>query len=127
MSSSPSPTPFFPLSRYFFNFFFLSLILLLRCFFFFLHRCHDLSPINIDKHPNEHATRMLCGFCSREQAYHPSTCCHCHANVVGNKSGNNGSFWEGGKGMRDKVKMSRKGIYYGFFPPTISLLEKKLF
>ena len=29
--------------------------------------------------------------------------------------------------MRDKVKMSRKGIYYGFFPPTISLLEKKLF
>lgn len=82
-------------------------------------RCHDLSPTNLDQHPNEHATRMLCGLCSREQAYHPSTCRHCHANLVGNKSGN--GFWEGGKGTRDRVKMNRKGKYLFFSPSPLPL------
>ena len=64
-------------------------------------RCHDTA----EEHPNEHANRMLCGFCSREQAYRPEDCGFCHSVLVGKKGG---GFWEGGKGTRDKVRMSRK-------------------
>jgi uncharacterized CHY-type Zn-finger protein len=64
-------------------------------------RCHDAEA----EHPNEHANRMICGFCSREQAYRPEDCQFCHSVLVGKKGG---GFWEGGKGMRDKVRMSRK-------------------
>ena len=65
-------------------------------------RCHDEAS----DHPNEHANRMICGFCSREQNYRPEDCAVCKASVI-KKAG--GGFWEGGKGTRDKVKMSRKG------------------
>lgn len=65
-------------------------------------RCHDAG----ESHPNEHANRMICGFCSREQNYRPDDCGICHASVV-KKAGS--GFWEGGKGTRDKVRMSRKG------------------
>ncbi|CRG84027.1 putative protein C18H10,09 [Talaromyces islandicus] len=64
-------------------------------------RCHDAAT----DHPNEHANRMICGFCSREQIYRPEDCAFCR-NVVVGKAGS--GFWEGGKGTRDKVKMSRK-------------------
>lgn len=30
-------------------------------------RCHDER----ENHPNEHANRMICGYCSREQNYRP--------------------------------------------------------
>ncbi len=54
---------------------------------------------------------VLCsGFCSREQIYRPEECGICHSTLVGKKGG---GFWEGGKGTRDKVKMSRKGEYGG--------------
>ncbi|OKL56354.1 hypothetical protein UA08_08530 [Talaromyces atroroseus] len=64
-------------------------------------KCHDAAT----DHPNEHANRMICGFCSREQHYRPETCGICK-NVLVGKAGS--GFWEGGKGTRDKVKMSRK-------------------
>ena len=66
-------------------------------------RCHDeqVDP----KHPNEHANRMICGFCSREQNYRPEDCGICRESLVGRKGG---GFWEGGKGTRDRAKMSRK-------------------
>ncbi|ERF74549.1 hypothetical protein EPUS_00679 [Endocarpon pusillum Z07020] len=64
-------------------------------------RCHDAT----EEHPNEHANRMICGFCSREQIYRPEDCIHCHSSVI-RKHG--GGFWEGGKGTRDKVRMNRK-------------------
>lgn len=67
-------------------------------------RCHDEGS----EHPNEHANRMICGFCSREQNYRPDDCGFCHASLV-KKVGS--GFWEGGKGTRDKGRMSRKGMW----------------
>ncbi|KAI4110907.1 MAG: hypothetical protein LQ339_000909 [Xanthoria mediterranea] len=64
-------------------------------------RCHDEN----ESHPNEHANRMICGYCSREQNYRPEDCGLCRATVVGKKGS---GFWEGGKGTRDKARMSRK-------------------
>ncbi|KAI4252972.1 MAG: hypothetical protein LQ352_003969 [Teloschistes flavicans] len=64
-------------------------------------KCHDEA----EAHPNEHANRMLCGWCSREQNYRPEDCAICKASVVGKKGS---GFWEGGKGTRDKNRMSRK-------------------
>ncbi|RMD43411.1 hypothetical protein DV735_g1747, partial [Chaetothyriales sp. CBS 134920] len=71
-------------------------------------RCHDAQVQEDDgaaKHPNEHANRMICGYCSREQNYRPDVCGICHASLVGRRGG---GFWEGGKGTRDRVRMSRK-------------------
>ncbi|KAB8235134.1 uncharacterized protein BDW43DRAFT_40999 [Aspergillus alliaceus] len=64
-------------------------------------KCHDAAS----DHPNEHANRMICGFCSREQIYRPEDCGVCRAVLIG-KAGS--GFWEGGKGTRNKVLMSRK-------------------
>ncbi|KAI5286967.1 hypothetical protein KEM54_006343 [Ascosphaera aggregata] len=64
-------------------------------------KCHDAAL----EHPNEHANRMICGYCSREQNYRPDNCAICHAVLTG-RTGT--GFWEGGKGTRDKVRMSRK-------------------
>lgn len=64
-------------------------------------KCHDAA----ETHPNEHANRMICGWCGREQHYRPEECGVCRRLVVGKKGG---GFWEGGKGTRDKARMSRK-------------------
>ncbi|RDW81170.1 uncharacterized protein DSM5745_04727 [Aspergillus mulundensis] len=64
-------------------------------------KCHDAAT----DHPNEHANRMICGFCSREQIYRPENCGICRSYLVG-KAGS--GFWEGGKGTRNKTLMSRK-------------------
>ncbi|EAW11341.1 uncharacterized protein ACLA_090340 [Aspergillus clavatus NRRL 1] len=64
-------------------------------------KCHDAAT----DHPNEHANRMICGFCSREQIYRPDNCGICRAVLVG-KAGS--GFWEGGKGTRNRALMSRK-------------------
>ncbi|KAF7587996.1 hypothetical protein BBP40_006448 [Aspergillus hancockii] len=64
-------------------------------------KCHDAAA----DHPNEHANRMICGFCSREQTCRPEDCGVCRAVLIG-KAGH--GFWEGGKGTRNKVLMSRK-------------------
>ncbi|KAG4430553.1 hypothetical protein IFR05_013966 [Cadophora sp. M221] len=65
-------------------------------------KCHDEA----EDHSNEWANRMICGWCSREQNYRPEDCGVCHGSLVGKKSV--GGFWEGGKGTRDKIRMSRK-------------------
>ncbi|KAI4168480.1 MAG: hypothetical protein LQ343_006367 [Gyalolechia ehrenbergii] len=64
-------------------------------------KCHDEG----EQHPNEHANRMICGFCAREQNYRPEDCAVCRKVVVGKRGS---GFWEGGKGTRDKSRMSRK-------------------
>lgn len=64
-------------------------------------KCHDAET----DHPNEHANRMICGFCSREQIYRPENCGICRATLIG-KAGS--GFWEGGKGTRNRALMSRK-------------------
>ncbi|KAF3388527.1 hypothetical protein F1880_003690 [Penicillium rolfsii] len=64
-------------------------------------KCHDAET----DHPNEHANRMICGFCSREQIYRPESCGVCRATLIG-KAGS--GFWEGGKGTRNRALMSRK-------------------
>ena len=66
-------------------------------------RCHDEQAE--PKHINEHANRMICGFCSREQNFRPEDCGFCGSSLVGRKGG---GFWEGGQGTRDKTRMSRK-------------------
>lgn len=66
-------------------------------------RCHDEQ--SEPKHPNEHANRMLCGYCSREQNYRPEDCGICGRSLIGRRGT---GFWEGGTGTRDKTKMSRK-------------------
>ncbi|KAJ5105662.1 hypothetical protein NUU61_003009, partial [Penicillium alfredii] len=66
-------------------------------------KCHDAET----DHPNEHANRMICGFCSREQIYRPENCGICRAVLIG-KAGS--GFWEGGKGTRNRALMSRKGM-----------------
>lgn len=68
-------------------------------------KCHDVE----EQHPNEHANRMICGFCGREQNYRPEDCAVCRKVVVGKRAT---GFWEGGKGTRDKSRMSRKGKSY---------------
>ena len=73
-------------------------------------KCHDSPTINPaqkdNAHPNEHADRMICGFCSREQRYHPEACRHCGRSVI--KKSITTGFWEGGKGTRDKNLMRKK-------------------
>ncbi|KAL8722289.1 MAG: hypothetical protein Q9225_001194 [Loekoesia sp. 1 TL-2023] len=72
-------------------------------------KCHDDAERT---HPNEHANRMICGFCGREQNYRPEDCGICRKVVVGKRGS---GFWEGGKGTRDKARMSRKGELFLLF------------
>lgn len=57
-----------------------------------------------------YATRFICGFCSHEQPMGSKklggTCKHCGRSTTGGSKGK--SHWEGGKGMRDKTRMSNK-------------------
>ncbi|KAK5078900.1 hypothetical protein LTR64_002682 [Lithohypha guttulata] len=73
-------------------------------------KCHDSATTNPaqkdNPHSNEHADRMICGWCSREQRYHPDTCRMCGHSVV--KKHVTTGFWEGGKGTREKHLMRRK-------------------
>ncbi|KAI0966141.1 hypothetical protein F4678DRAFT_450193 [Xylaria arbuscula] len=64
-------------------------------------KCHDAN----EDHPQEWANRMICGWCSREQNYSVEACAFCGRSVIGKRGR---GFWEGGKGTRDKTKMSRK-------------------
>ncbi|EEY21826.1 CHY zinc finger domain-containing protein [Verticillium alfalfae VaMs.102] len=64
-------------------------------------RCHDEA----EDHVNEWASRMVCGWCSREQRYAVDACGFCGRSVIGRKGH---GFWEGGKGTRDRALMSRK-------------------
>ncbi|VVT53461.1 uncharacterized protein SAPINGB_P003585 [Magnusiomyces paraingens] len=61
-------------------------------------KCHDADQ----DHPNEHATRIICGHCSREQNI-SNVCFYCRYEFQTKETG----FWEGGKGTRDPTKLNR--------------------
>ncbi|KAJ2132601.1 hypothetical protein GGF48_000823 [Coemansia sp. RSA 921] len=69
--------------------------------------CHDDN----EDHDHEYAQSMLCGFCAKEQriskAEQTGLCISCGAQVIKKVDGNN-AFWQGGKGVRDRTRMSRK-------------------
>lgn len=68
--------------------------------------CHKADPI-AKNHPVEWATRFICGFCSREQAISVKECPECgrDTSAAGRRKT---AFWEGGKGARNQILMSRK-------------------
>jgi len=62
--------------------------------------CHDEK----EDHEMQFANRMICGFCAKEQAFAANRdCTMCGSNMTKKT----GSHWEGGKGCRDVIKMSR--------------------
>lgn len=64
--------------------------------------CHDEKEEG--DHEQKFASRMVCGFCSKEQPFSKDKpCVHCNANLTRSKS----AHWEGGKGCRDRTKMAR--------------------
>jgi len=63
-------------------------------------KCHDAAST----HTIEFANRMICGYCSREQNYSPHACAVCGHSFVPRRT----AFWEGGKGTRDRTKLSKK-------------------
>lgn len=66
---------------------------------------------------------MICGFCSKEQAYSQKMCA-CGKELT-RKSG--GGFWEGGLGTRDREKMSRKdGHKLKGLGKTVSLKSERV-
>ncbi|OAL21654.1 hypothetical protein AYO22_07831 [Fonsecaea multimorphosa] len=68
-------------------------------------RCHDAA----ESHVNDHADRMVCGWCSREQRFRADDCALCGRSVIRRRrTAGSGGFWEGGKGTREKGLMSRK-------------------
>ncbi|XP_056428912.1 uncharacterized protein LOC130368759 isoform X2 [Hyla sarda] len=64
--------------------------------------CHDEA----ENHEMELASRMLCGFCAKEQPYSNGKPCISCRNMM-NKNIHS-LHWEGGRGCRNKAKMSRK-------------------
>ncbi|SJK86330.1 Uncharacterized protein C18H10.09 [Babesia microti strain RI] len=62
--------------------------------------CHDSET----GHKCEMAKLMICGFCSTQQAFSNKPCRMCSKAPTGSSS----SHWEGGKGCRNPVKLSRK-------------------
>ncbi|AFN84127.1 putative zinc finger domain-containing protein [Encephalitozoon romaleae SJ-2008] len=68
--------------------------------------CNSLYPCDIchdeeSGHVHQMANKMVCGLCSKEQGV--SKACDCGMNLKKSTS-----FWEGGKGSRNKATMSRK-------------------
>jgi uncharacterized CHY-type Zn-finger protein len=62
--------------------------------------CHEKKKT--DGHIMVFANRMICGFCSKEQAYSQKAC-SCGKSLTGTSSSR---FWEGGKGCREKSRLS---------------------
>ncbi|XP_013777913.1 uncharacterized protein LOC106462525 [Limulus polyphemus] len=63
--------------------------------------CHDEKEMD---HDMELATRMICGFCAKEQAYaSDKPCKRCFSYMTKKRT----AYWEGGKGCREKSHMSR--------------------
>jgi len=65
--------------------------------------CHAADPV-AGKHAADWACRFVCGFCAREQPITNKECTEC------GREGKRKStcFWEGGKGVRNQVLMSKK-------------------
>ncbi|XP_078374133.1 uncharacterized protein LOC144657650 isoform X1 [Oculina patagonica] len=82
----------------------------------------DLCHEEKEDHEMKYATRMVCGFCSKEQPYSQQPCSGCKAAVTKSRS----AHWEGGKGCRDKVTMSRNDDKkYGQSGKTVSRKAQK--
>jgi hypothetical protein len=64
--------------------------------------CHEEAKMD---HDMIRATRMVCGFCSREQPFTNNPCISCGQDVSG--TGGSSHFWEGGAGCRNKTSMAR--------------------
>ncbi|CAL9697531.1 unnamed protein product [Knipowitschia caucasica] len=63
--------------------------------------CHDADQ----DHPMELATRMICGFCAKEQSYgNGKPCVSCGGMMT---RAARSCHWEGGQGCRSKVRMCR--------------------
>jgi uncharacterized CHY-type Zn-finger protein len=72
--------------------------------------CHEQLT---DGHLMKLATRMVCGFCSLEQSL-GNKCCSCGKKLTTSGSqpeGRNTRYWEGGKGQRNKKRLSRKDAH----------------
>ncbi|OIR58677.1 MAG: zf-CHY type zinc finger protein [Amphiamblys sp. WSBS2006] len=67
--------------------------------------CHEeeINGPDGDRHVPEMAARMVCGFCSREQNVGETCLCG-----KGTTKGKQNPFWEGGKGVRNTVALSKK-------------------
>ena len=82
--------------------------------------CHKLYPCdtchdNEEDHISVHANKIVCGNCSLEQVIGDN--CQCGFQLSGKSS----TYWEGGKGTRDKVKMSKKDSHkYKGLSKTVS-------
>ncbi|KAJ1993669.1 hypothetical protein GGI25_001560 [Coemansia spiralis] len=83
--------------------------------------CHD----DKEDHDHEYAQIMICGHCAKEQriskAEHTGMCTSCGSQVVRKIDGNH-AFWQGGTGVRDRTRMSRKDSkkYQGLGKTTAS-------
>ncbi|KAJ3127629.1 hypothetical protein HK100_009655 [Physocladia obscura] len=65
--------------------------------------CHEANKS--DGHDMQWATRMVCGYCSREQVYSQQASCLCGRELTRRFKG---GFWEGGNGTRSRTLMSKK-------------------
>ncbi|PIA14030.1 hypothetical protein COEREDRAFT_47826 [Coemansia reversa NRRL 1564] len=82
--------------------------------------CHD----DKEDHAHEYAQVMLCGHCAKEQTISRTEksglCIGCGAQVISKVDGNH-AFWQGGTGVRDRARMSRKdGRKYQGLGKTVS-------
>ncbi|KAK4521942.1 uncharacterized protein ATC70_004481 [Mucor velutinosus] len=73
--------------------------------------CSKLYPCDIchdghEDHSYDYAKRHVCGLCSREQTIVSGKPCVCGHEFE--KAPQKQAFWEGGKGVRNKIVMSRK-------------------
>eukprot|EP01113_Clastostelium_recurvatum_P037046 TRINITY_DN5378_c0_g1_i1.p1 TRINITY_DN5378_c0_g1~~TRINITY_DN5378_c0_g1_i1.p1 ORF type:complete len:745 (+),score=170.34 TRINITY_DN5378_c0_g1_i1:15-2249(+) len=69
--------------------------------------CHELAS----DHDSKWATKMVCGFCSREQKFEQyGECKFCGKRLTkkGASEGGAGRYWEGGAGCRDRSRMNNK-------------------
>ncbi|XP_018618644.2 uncharacterized protein LOC108940773 [Scleropages formosus] len=81
--------------------------------------CHDEDQ----DHPMEMASRMLCGYCAKEQPYSNGKPCICCGSMMTRSAQTN--HWEGGQGCRNKVKMSRNDHHkYSSTNKTVSRKAK---
>ncbi|XP_066448361.1 uncharacterized protein [Eleutherodactylus coqui] len=64
--------------------------------------CHD----EVENHEMELASRMLCGHCAKEQPYNNGKPCNSCGGILNKNL--YALHWEGGKGCRNRIKMSRK-------------------
>jgi chemotaxis protein histidine kinase CheA len=65
--------------------------------------CCDRHHDKASDHQFMWANRMICGLCSKEQPFSQAPCNNCGFNFVSISS----SFWEGGRGQRNRSEMNR--------------------